>query len=953
MSSAGPYRLSRGGQIDRSRLLSFLFNGRLYTGCSGDSVASALLANGIRTVARSFKFHRPRGIFACGLEEPNALLTLSSGADAIPSVRAPVVELTAGLQAHSQAGWPSVNFDIGRVLDVAAPLWAAGFYNKTFIWPSWHPYEGIIRRLAGLGRAPSGRDRDHYDIANSHCDVLIIGGGIAGLGEALEAGRAGARVILADQDSVLGGQSAWDGSMAGTASSAEWLAVVIKLLEAMRDVQILRRTTAVGCYDHNVVTLLERVGQPDRNSPRERYRIVRAKRVVLATGAIEQPLIFSHNDRPGIMLAGSARQYVRRYGVAPGSRVLIATNNDSAYAAAWDLKEAGVTILSVTDSRKAVPAPHREAMKSLGIPLLTGWLPIDSDGFNGLSRVTVGQLSSDAQSVSSTERIACDALLVSGGWNPALHLFAQAGGKLAYDELSGALHPNVGIGSMLIVGRAAERVTVGPRVSPVGRTGRQWIDLLHDVTVADIELALRERFMSVEHVKRFTTVGMAADQGKTSTAASLEVIAKLRRISPAELGHTTMRPPLIPVTLGAIAGRDVRAHFAPMRFLPAHDWHLTHGARMQDFGGWQRPVAYLNEGETRERATQREAIAVRTRAGLFDGSPLGKIEVRGPDALEFLDRVYLNNLKTLKPGQIRYGLMLRETGVIFDDGTIAALAPDRVLVTTTSTNASRVTAWLEEWHQCEWPNLRVAVAAVTEQWATLSLAGPKARSILAKMGAQIDLSRAAFPHLALRECRLSGVPARICRVSFTGELTYEINVPAGAAPGLWATLMRIGEPEGLQAFGMDALLLMRLEKGFLHIGSDTDGTTVPDDIGWGEVACNKTRDYVGKRSLSLPENVRPDRLQLVGLKPMASSANTGFVIGSHLRTDRSSNPTDGWITSAGRTVLTREPIALALLAGGRQRIDSEVVVYDAGVSVMRAQVVNLPFFDSTGERMHA
>jgi len=444
---------------------------------------------------------------------------------------------------------------------------------------------------------------------------------------------------------------------------------------------------------------------------------------------------------------------------------------------------------------------------------------------------------------------------------------------------------------------------------------------------------------------------MAPDQGKTSAAASLDVIAKLRSVPSSELGHTTLRPPFIPVTLGAMAGRDIGDFFAPHRRMPLHDWHASHGALLQDFGGWQRPVAYLNPHETREQAIRREALAVRMAAGLFDGSPLGKIEIHGPDALEFLDRFYINNLQTLQPGRVRYGLMLRETGVIFDDGTVTPLAPDRLLITTTSGNAGRVSAWLEEWHQCEWPELRVANFSVTEQWATLSLAGPKARTILSKLDTDIDLSAAAFPHMTLREGRLLGFPARIYRVSFTGELTYEINVPAGAAQSLWQALMEVGSPEGLQPLGLDALLLMRLEKGFLHVGSDTDGTTVPDDVGWGKAARNKTRDYVGKRSLYLPENLKPDRLQLVGLKLI--DPKTGFMVGSHLRLANGNNPTDGWITSAGHAVLTSEPIALAMLRGGRQHIGAEVTVYDAGAQVARARVVNPPFFDPAGDRMNA
>jgi sarcosine oxidase subunit alpha len=967
MAQRGPCRLSHGGQIDRLRSIAFRFNGRSYAGYAGDTLASALLANGIRTVARSFKFHRPRGIFACGVEEPNGLLTLSCGAHSIPLSRAPCIELTAGLEAHSHAGWPSLNWDAGRVLDAVSTLWAAGFYNKTFIRPSWHAYEGIIRRMAGLGRAPTGRDPDRYEVQNAHCDLLVVGGGVAGLEAALDAGRSGGRVILADQDIRLGGRALWQDIQVGTLSGAAWVARQEDQLEALPDVRILRRTTAVGYYDHNVVTLLERVRDSSADSrvsarvPRERLWIVRANRVVLATGAIEQPLIFSHNDRPGIILAGAAQQYCRRYAVAPGHQVLLATNNDTAYEVAQDLKGAGVNVVAITDSRSEISSEIRQRIKALSIPVLSRAIPIDTEGFSGLRSVTVGLLTADGLSLSAERKYACDALVVSGGWNPSLHLFAQAGGKLAYDESSGAVRPVRQLDPIEIVGAALESVRTGPRISPVGRTGRQWVDLLHDVTIADLELAVRERYMAIEHVKRYTTVGMAADQGKTSTAASLAVVAKLQAKPSSELGHTTLRPPFVPVTLGALVGRESDAHFKPKRYPPLHEWHVANGAVQQDFAGWQRPVVYLKKDETREQAGQREALAVRTAVGLFDASPLGKIEVHGPDALEFLDRFYLNTITSLTPGRIRYGLMLRENGSIFDDGTVVPLTSERVLLTTTATNAARVRAWLDEWHQCEWPHLRVAIVPVTEQWATLALAGPKARALLARVITDTDLSPDGFRHLTLREVHLFGLPARICRVSFTGELTYEISIPCTAAQSMWEVLLEVGQSFGLQPFGMDALLRMRLEKGFLHIGSDTDGTTVPDDVGWGKAAASKSRDYIGRRSLSLPENIRPDRLQLVGLEPVASgragnsasAQNPPYLVGSHLRIDNSNQPTDGWITSAGLGVLSGEPIALALLRGGRRLIGSELKVYEAGRAIARAQVVKPTFFDPAGVRINA
>jgi sarcosine oxidase subunit alpha len=966
VSGTGSFRIagvgarSLGSSLHRDQPVRFRFDGHSFAGFAGDTLASALLANGVRTIGRSFKFHRPRGVYSCGLEEPNALLQLESGARAVPSARATLVELSDGLEAFSYAGWPNRHWDLGRVLDFTAPLWAAGFYNKTFLWPSWHAYEGLVRRMAGSGRVPDEPDPDRYEVCHLHCETLVIGGGAAGLKAASLAAETGARVVLADAGVQLGGRCAWDGSLVDGVSGAAWVPVIAERLAGARDVRILRRTTAVGYYERDVVALLESVPVHDAQCgmPRERYWIVRAERTVLATGAIEQPLIFCNNDRPGILLAGAAHEYLRRYGVAVGRRVLVATNNDSAYALVRDLKkEAKVEVLAVVDTRNEVPRRLADELRALAIPLRLGSIPVDTHGFSALSGVSVGRLSRNAQRVESVQRFTCDALAISGGWNPALQLYSQAGGRLVYCEHSNVLEPVIEHPTMILAGAASGDSTattsllspirsVGSRVSPVGPTHRQWVDLRHDVTVADLDLALRENYSSIEHVKRYTTVGMAADQGKTSNLAALEIIARRRGLKPSELGHTTLRPPVVPVTLGAIAGRAVGELFAPSRQLPMHDWHAAHGAILENYGEWRRPAVYLCAGESRHEGIRREACTVRNGAGLFDGSALGKIEVHGPDALAFLDHFYINDLTTLKPGRVRYGLMLRESGVIFDDGTVARLAPDRFLLTTTSANAGLVSAWLEEWHQCEWPQLRVTILQVTEQWACLSLAGPCARDILSKLETNIDFSGAAFPHLGLKEGRLLGHPTRIYRVSFTGELTYEINVPADEGPRVWEALIEVGQP-GLQSFGLEALLLMRLEKGFLHLGTDTDGTTVPDDVGWGNVAANKSADFIGKRSLSLPDHVRPDRLQLVGLV-----GDTDIIVGSHLRLSGSAEITDGWVTSAGRAVLSGEPIALALLRSGRQHVDAHVSVHDVG-HVTRARVVNPPFYDPAGDRMNA
>ena len=930
MSRPGPYRLKeRAGAAP----IDFRFDGRPLQGIAGDTVASALLANGLRVVSRSFKFHRPRGIFTAGFEEPNALVQVHAGERAIPCARATLVPLSAGLEVSSQAGWPSLSFDALRAIDLVHSVFAAGFYNKAFMWPSWHVYEPIIRKLAGFGRVPTGPDPDRYDTRHAHCDVLVIGGGAAGIQAARVAGATGQRVMLIEQNGFLGGDAA--------------------PLASLTNVEVLVQTTAVGYYDHDLVTLAEVVAEGGGGQrPRERLWLVRAGRVVLATGALEQPLVFSNNDRPGIMLAGAALKYLRRHAIAAGREVVVATNNDSAYTTAHELRQVGVNVVALVDSRESPAEALLRQTRDLGIRVYARSIPVDTKGFGALERVSIGTLGA-GRSISDIRHLACDALLVSGGWSPTLHLFAQAGGRLKFSEAARTFVPVAALRNIEIVGAAGQAPyeDIGERVSPVGNTARQWVDLRHDVTVSDIELSVRENFSAVEHVKRYTTLGMSVDQGKLGQAPALEVIAQARGMRPSELGHTTFRPPFVPVTLGTMVGRNIGALYAPIRRTPLHALQKNAGALFEDFGEWQRAAAFPRAGESREQAMAREVKLIRNGVGLYDASPLGKIELIGPDALEFADRFYINNLATLKPGRTRYGIMLRETGVIFDDGTIVALDEDRVLLTTTSSGAGRVAQWLEEWRQCEWLGVRVVVSPVTDQWATVALTGQHARTLLERLEPQCDITNESFPHLSFRATRLLGSEARIQRVSFSGELTYEINVPAHKGPGLWAALLEEGRSFGIEPFGVDALLHLRMEKGFLHVGADTDGTTVPDDVGFGKPAASKQGHYVGKRSLTLPENVRPDRLQLIGL---AGEGAAALPVGGHLRLVDSREATDGWITSAGfLSSADDKPVAMAMLRAGRNQMDKVVTVHDAGQVVTKARVVNPLFYDPNGLRMHA
>lgn len=941
MSARGPYRLSRtavGAPVE------FSFDGTTLRGVEGDTVASALLANGVRVVSRSFKYHRPRGIFSAGFEEPNAIVQLHTGVHAVPGARTPLVQLTPGLEVASRIGWPSRSRDLLRVIDLFHPVFAAGFYNKTFTWPNWRLYEGAIRKLAGLGHAPTGPDPDRYETCHAHCDVLVIGGGAAGIAAATAAANTGQRVMLVEQEAELGAEAGG--------------------LRAAATAKVLTRTMAVIYYDHDLVALVQSepvapggpgLGKADGAGraarPRERLWLVRAGKVVLATGAIEQPLIFSNNDRPGIMLAEAALKYLRRHAVAPGRTVVVATNNDSAYSVAQELRAAGVNVTTLVDSRATAPEHLVAGVQAAGVRVQLGTMPVDTAGFAALKRVSIGQLRGD-DSIHDTHSLPCDALLVSGGWSPTLHLFAQAGGKLGFSQDARSFQPIAPHPSIEIVGRAAaaQLGTCGPRLSPVGNTARQWLDLRHDVTVADIELSVRENLTAVEHVKRYTTLGMAVDQGKVGQAPATEVIAKVRSLPPAQLPHTTFRPPFVPVTLGTMVGRSVGEFFAPSRVTTLYGIQAGQGGLFEDFGGWRRAAVFPRQGETREAAIHREVKLVREGVGLYDASPLGKIELIGPDALDFADRFYINNLLTLRPGRARYGIMLRETGVIFDDGTVTILDDDRVLLTTTSGGAGRVAQWLEEWLQCEWPQARVVVAPVTEQWATVALTGQHARTILQRLKPACDTSNEQFPHLGFRTTRLLGSEARLYRVSFSGELTYEINVPAHKGPQLWSALLEEGQEFGIGPYGIEALLHMRMEKGFIHVGVDTDGTTVPDDVGFGKPAATKERHYVGKRSLSLPDHLRADRLQLVGL---AGEGVTAIPAGSHLRLPDSSQPTDGWITSAGFCSTDGKPVALALLAAGRAQTNRRVTVHDEGRVISTARVVTPSFYDPAGARMNA
>lgn len=974
------YRLDKGGHVDRSQPIHFRWNGRKLPAFAGDTVASALLANNVAIVGRGMKLHRPRGVFTIGPEEPNALVTLGRGALLEPSARATMIPVREGLEVRAQNAWPSVRFDLARTLDRTAGLWHAAFYHKTFKWPSWDFWERWIRRSAGIAKPPRERDPARYDATNAHCDLLIVGGGPSGLLAAQVASRSGLSVILAEQDFECGGRLLATNTLINDAPVTVWFASLLGELAASRSVKLLTATTCFGLYDHGTAGLVQRLDLGNKPAAvRQRYWRVHARQTLLATGAIEQPLVFAQNDLPGIMLAGAARQYANRYGVAVGKRIVLATNNDSAYLAALDLVAAGAPVKLVVDCRVEAPADLARWLHAQDVEVRAAASVVKALGRRRLERVVLD----------NGEEIACDALGVSGGWQPAVHLWSHARAPIAFDDNrrsfrpQGSQPPLQAVGSLngctsleasfaeaidavhkvlAHAGRPDELMVARPTVQeaplapesgvpprPQAETGRQWLDLLHDVTVADAEIALAEGYENLEHVKRYTTCGMAVDQGKTSNLNALLAVAEMTAKSPAEVGTTTYRPPYTPVTLGALAGRQLGAHYAPRRLVPAHAEHAALGAHWWEAGGWMRPACYPRKGETPAQAVQREAAAVRAGVGVFDASPLGKIEVTGPDAAKFLDRFYVNNVAKLEDGRVRYGLMLNENGVVIDDGTIGRLGREHFVVTTTSGGASRVAAWLEEWRQCEWPDLQVFVTPVTTQWAAFAVAGPRARQLLARFRTDIAFDWRSMPHMSLREGRFAGVAARLYRVSFSGELGYEINVPARYGAALWTAILKAGADFGVTPYGVETVLLLRLEKGYLHVSVDTDGTTAPADVGWGAVAARRKTDFIGKRSLARPDNQRADRLQLVGVTDAEASV---LVPGAHLRLTGTVEGTDGWVTSASHSPALGKTIALALLRGGRARHGEKVTVHDLDRRC-EATVVSPTFLDPDGKRLNA
>lgn len=989
------FRIAGAGRLSAAETLSFTFDGKAYAGLAGDTLASALLANGVHLVGRSFKYHRPRGILSAGAEEPNALVGIHRDeARKTPNVRATVQELYEGLTAVSQNRWPSLSFDLGAINSLAAPLFSAGFYYKTFMWPraAWEKlYEPAIRRAAGLGTAPDKPDPDRYSNRFAHCDVLVIGGGAAGLSAALAASESGASVILADEQAEMGGALRFEaGAVIDGKPGWEWAQETVARLAARGNVRLLTRTTGFGYYAQNMLGLVQRLtdhlASPDPDAPRERLWQVRAKRVVLATGAIERHMVFPDNDRPGIMLASAARTYLNHYGVAVGRRVAVYTAEDSAYAAALDLARKGVTVAALIDLRASPEGPHVEAVRAAGIEVLAGHAVTGTEGRLRVRRVCVS-----APDRGVHREIEVDALLTSSGWTPAVHLFSQSRGKLAFDEETQRFLPGQYVQDAVAVGacngtmdlattveeglragvaaareahggrtrklkldaRSAERWSAGMAgAAPGAGAGMAFVDFQNDVTAKDIRQAVREGMRSIEHVKRFTTTGMATDQGKTSNLHGLAIAAEMLDKPIPEVGLTTFRPPYTPVTFGALVGHARGKLFEPTRRTPIHAWAEAHGAVFEDVGQWKRAWYFPQAGEDMHAAVARECRTVRQAAGIFDASTLGKIEVVGPDAARFMELMYTNPWEKLAVGRCRYGIMLREDGFIYDDGVVGRLAEDRFHVTTTTGGAPRVLNHMEDYLQTEFPHLKVWLTSTTEQWAVIAVQGPKSRDIIAPLVEGIDISDAAMPHMSVREGRVCGVPARLFRVSFTGERGFEINVPADYGQAVWEAVWAEGQKHGACAYGTETMHVLRAEKGFIIVGQDTDGTVTPDDAGLAWAIGRNKKDFVGIRGLRRPDLVAPGRRQLVGLKTV--DPKTVLEEGAQIVADPNQKvpmKMIGFVTSSYWSENCGRSIALALVENGRSRIGEHLFVPMPN-RVIEVEVTSTVFFDEKGERVH-
>ena len=982
-----PLRLEKGGLVDRGTPMAFTLDGQTFCGLGGDTLASALLASGRRTVGRSFKYHRPRGIMTAGSEEPNALFELRSGARREPNTKATTVELYDGLEAKTQNAWPSVAFDVRRLNSLLSPLLGAGFYYKTFMWPStfWeNVYEPLIRRSAGLGRAADAADPDHYEQCNAFCDVLIVGSGPAGLSAAVAAARSGSRVIICEEDFVLGGRLLADQQEVDGMSAASWAHSSFPELATFSNVRLMPRTTVFGCYDGGTYGALERVSDhqsvPAPHQPRQRLWHIVAKQTVLASGAVERGIVFGGNDRPGAMMSGAVRTYANRFAVAAGRRVLIFTNNNSGWYTARDLYFHGIEVVAIVDARREIPAALSKIFNGR---IIFGGAVVGTKGARSLQSVTI-------KTSHGHEIVNCDALAVSGGWNPNLGLACHHGNRPKWSEKIAAFVTDKLPKGMMVAGAADGAMTLAECIARGTRAGhaavealgfkpanyslpraddeifevhplwhvanskqKSFVDFQNDVTAADLELSAREGFRSVEHLKRYTTLGMATDQGRTSNVVGLAMMAGLMGRSIPDTGTTSYRPPYSPVAIAAFAGHHRRMSFRPIRRTPSHAWAQEQGAIFVEVGPWLRAQYFPKLGENWLQTVSREVRSVRDGVGFCDVSTLGKIELQGADVGTFLDRLYINAFSTLPVGRVRYGLMLREDGFAFDDGTVSRLADDRFFMTTTTANAGRVFQHMQFCHQVLWPDLDVQFVSVTDQWAQFSVAGPNARRALQAIVDQPSrLDNQAFPYMAAGDVTVcGGISGRLYRISFSGELAYEIGVPARYGNSLARLLLEVGAPFGMLPYGTEALSTMRIEKGHIA-GNEIDGRTTAQDLGLGRMMSTK-KDYIGRVLSGRSALTEPSRMRLVGFKPIDQMQR--LHAGAHLvpsKTKINAEHDQGVLTSVAFSPSLNHWIGLGLLQQGPERIGEQVQAFDpVRDNIVEVKVCTPCFIDPVGERL--
>ncbi|MEM5435656.1 sarcosine oxidase subunit alpha family protein [Paraburkholderia diazotrophica] len=992
-------RLGAGGRINRAIPLTFTFNGRTYQGFQGDTLASALLANGVHFVARSFKYHRPRGIVTADVAEPNAVVQLERGAYTVPNARATEIELYQGLVATSVNAEPNLEHDRMAINQKFSRFMPAGFYYKTFMWPQkwWPKYEEKIREAAGLGKSPDVRDADRYDKCYAHCDVLVVGGGPTGLAAAHAAAVNGARVILVDDQRELGGSLLSCKTEIDGRQAMSWVEKIEAELSRMPDVKILTRSTAFGYQDHNLVTVTQRLTDhlpvSMRKGTRELLWKIRAKRVILATGAHERPIVFGNNDLPGVMLASAVSTYIQRFGVMPGRNAVVFTNNDAGYQCALDMKACGATV-TVVDPRAQGSGALQAAARRHGVKIMNNAAVMTAHGKQRVTSVEVVAYANGKTGAKQAD-LQCDLVAMSGGFSPVLHLFAQSGGKAHWNDTKVCFVPGKGMQPETSVGAAAGEFSLArglrlavdagveavksigyavtrpqvPQVAEVtespiqplwlvgsrveaARGPKQFVDFQNDVSAADILLAAREGFESVEHVKRYTAMGFGTDQGKLGNINGMAILADALGKSIPETGTTTFRPNYTPVSFGTFAGRELGDLLDPIRKTAVHEWHVENGAMFEDVGNWKRPWYFPLKGEDLHAAVKRECLAVRNSVGILDASTLGKIDIQGPDAAKLLNWVYTNPWSKLEVGKCRYGLMLDENGMVFDDGVTVRLGEQHFMMTTTTGGAARVLTWMERWLQTEWPDMKVRLASVTDHWATFAVVGPKSRKVVQKVCSDIDFANEAFPFMSYRNGTVAGVKARVMRISFSGELAYEVNVPANMGRAVWEALMAAGAEFDITPYGTETMHVLRAEKGYIIVGQDTDGSITPHDLGMGGLVA-KSKDFLGRRSLTRSDTAKDGRKQFVGLlsdDPQFVIPEGSQIVAGPFQGDTA--PMLGHVTSSYYSPILNRSIALAVVKGGLNKMGQSVTIPLSSGKQIAAKIASPVFYDTEGVRQH-